>query len=423
MYKGNRLIAMAIGLFAFAAVAIYGCQTQDGSLPTEADRSIEISVTANEIFAMINAVITDPTLGKSTTSQFKIIVKVYPKNPADAQAKAKSLIDFILKHYQAGKWIDEGGVGTGELVAAIAEYVGLAPEADAAAACVPGVDCELFATEDNEFSGTEIPGDAITQPFVIYLIRLPDDSFPPPLFPLFFEIGTIPEGITFPTAAPSGSLTLSQFDDGPVAAVCALDADEELGVPDNAVPGSNLFLAHQENGVWEQLPYVPVTFLDCTTATALSESASLWSSPLDLVLGPVMELLSPSTLGAGGTGLGGAISSFSPHGALYTDPVPTTTEISIVEGTTTFTAGQTITLRAVVSPEPDGGNVLFFATVPVSGPGAPVVAVVDGVAERSFTCGSDRVPFGSHTAQVQYTGTENFEGSVSSTIAYECLAE
>jgi hypothetical protein len=256
--------------------------------------------------------------------------------------------------------------------------------------------------------------------FTLYVTRLPDDFAAPPFFPAFYEISTFPEGITFPSASPTGSLTLAQSDDDPFAAICALDENDPLGVPEGAVPGENLFMAHFENGEWITLPYVepPVGFIDCVDASSEIESA-LWMRPFEFAA----SLLSPNAAMAGGRGLGGAISSFSPFGAEYTDPVPTTTEISIVEGTTTFTAGQTITLRAVVDPVPDGGNVLFFATNPVSGPGAPVVAVVDGVATRSFICGSSRMPFGSHTAQVQYTGSENFEGSVSSTIAYECLEE
>jgi hypothetical protein len=47
--------------------------------------------------------------------------------------------------------------------------------------------------------------------------------------------------------------------------------------------------------------------------------------------------------------------------------------------------------------------------------------VVDGVATRTFICGSDRVPFGDHEAQVQYLGTSGYGGSISSTISYECL--
>jgi hypothetical protein len=31
------------------------------------------------------------------------------------------------------------------------------------------------------------------------------------------------------------------------------------------------------------------------------------------------------------------------------------------------------------------------------------------------------VPLGSHTAQVQYMGTAEYEGSISTTIAYQCL--
>lgn len=424
MHNGKRLI-LAISTLAMAA-GFYGCQVRDGLLPTEADRSIETSATAQDILAMIDAVITDPAVGKSARSQFNTIVKVYPKNPADGQAKAKSLIEFILKHYANGKWSDPGGVGTGELVAAIAAYVGLLPEdADAATACIPNVDCDLFATEQEELALIEIPGPSITVPFVLVITRLPDDFAEPPLFPQFFDFTTIPEGITFPSS-PSGSLTLSQFDNGPLGAVCALDDEDPLGTPANAVPGENLFLAHQVNGNWVQLPYVDVTSLDCSTATSgIGESAGLWSSPIDLAIGPMIELLSPASASAGGRGLGGAISSFSPYGGLYTGPNTTTTTLSIVGGATTFFDGDSIFFRAVVEPAPhneDNGIVLFFATVPPSGSGVPAEEIVDGEAIQAFVCGSSRVPFGSHGAQAEFTGTEDHLGSVSDPVAYECLA-
>lgn len=426
MMNGRRLIVTAIGTLALAA-GFSGCQVRDGFLPTEADRSIETSASAEEILDLIDQVITNPAVGKSARSQFSTIVKTYPKNPANAQAKATSLIDFILKHYTNGKWSDPGGAGTGEVIAAIAAYVGLLPEdADAATACIPDVDCDLFATQNEELALVEIPGNAITQPFVLVITRLPDDFAQPPLFPQFFDFSTIPEGITFPQSSPSGSLTLSQFDNGPLGAVCALDDSDPLGTPANAVPGENLFLAHQEDGIWTPLPFVDVTNLDCTSASSgIGESAGLWSSPIDLAIGPMIDLLSPASASAGGRGLGGAISSFSPYGGLYTGPNTTTTTLSIVGGNTTFTAGQSITFRAVVEPAPhdeDNGIVLFFATVPPSGSGVPAEEVVGGEAIQGFVCGSDRVPFGSHGAVAQFTGTEDHLGSVSEPLAYECQA-
>ena len=100
-------------------------------------------------------------------------------------------------------------------------------------------------------------------------------------------------------------------------------------------------------------------------------------------------------------------------------PITTATSLSIEEGTS-FQAGDTITLRARVTPAPDGGILLFFATVPVRG-GAPAEDVVGGTARRKVVCGSPRVPFGSHTAQAHYQGTDAFLGGSSATIAYTCL--
>jgi hypothetical protein len=419
MRTRNRLSLLAIGLFALGA-AVWACQVQDGSFPTEAERSIEPSATEQEIIDMINALM-PRVIAEATVAKFQGIANdVEAGQFTKAQKKTKSLTTSILNNYAKGRWEDEGGVATGELVVAMWEFVGLVTEeADAAAACTPGVDCEVVATEGEEFGGSEVPGEVITQPFVLSVTRLPDDFAPPPRYPIFYEIHTIPEGITFPPA-PSGSLTLAQVDDQAVAGVCTLDENEPVGAPADAVPGVNLFLAHQlPNGSWEQLPYLDVAFLNCEDASSETESA-LWSSPLGRSMAYVADLLSPARAYAGGKSTGGAITSFSPFGSWYTDPVPTTTSFSFVEETTTFFAGDTITLRAEVDPTPDGGNVAFYATIPVH-VGAPIAPVVDGVATRNVVCGSPRVPFGSHTAQAEYLGSANFAGSASNTIDYECL--
>jgi hypothetical protein len=424
MCNRTRLI-VAIGTLVLGA-GLYGCQAGGGSLPTEADRSIETSATAQEINAMISALL-PKGLANAASAQFKNVVRELPKKPAGARQKAQNLMDFILKHYVGGKWSDPGGAATGELIAAIAAYVGLLPEdADAATACVPNVDCDLFATEQEELALIEIPGPSISVPFVLVITKLPDDFADPPLFPQFFEFSTIPEGITFPSS-PSGSLTLSQFDNGPLGAVCTLDDSDPLGTPAGAVPGENLFLAHQENGNWVQLPYVDVTNLDCSTASSgIGESAGLWSSPIDLAIGPMIELLSPASATAGGRGLGGAISSFSPFGGLFTGPIATTTTLSLLGETTTFYEGETILFHAVVEPAPDNeasGIVFFYGTTNPSG-NAGTEVVIDGEATEDFLCGGDTpesVPFGSHEAQAQFNGTAGHAGSLSQTLAYECL--
>jgi hypothetical protein len=420
------------GLWAVVLALALGCQAGDG-VPTEVDRSIEtqgflFTPEATEIFAAIDDVL-PRRQALDAARQFTSIAILMPRRPAHAQRKAADLIDYLFSQYARNRVQGpEPDETFGALILAITEFVGLSAgsgiEGSPAAACTPGVDCELAATVDDELAVVEIPGDAITQPFVIYMIRLPDDFADPPLFPLFYEIGTIPAGITFPGSSPSGSLTLSAGDDAPVAAVCALDEEDPLGTPADAVPGQNLFLAHQENGVWETLPYVPLAALDCESASSgIGESASLWSSPIRLAAGPVLDALSPGRLRAKGRGLGGAISSFSPFGAIYTGPVPTETTLGIVGGGTSFTAGETIAFRATVSPAPDdaaNGRVLFLATDPVRGPGAPVERLVNGAAVQPFVCGSSRIPFGSHVARVQFLGTAGHAGSASPTLAYDC---
>ncbi|HKY59570.1 MAG TPA: hypothetical protein VJP59_01035 [Gemmatimonadota bacterium] len=425
MFSGNRSIAGVFCLIALAALS-YGCQAGDRMFPTEAQRSLQTSVDADEVFAKIAEVITDPAVGASAKSQFQTIVKVYPKKPNDARAKAESLVDFIMKHFQAGKW--EGADGTGELVAMILAYVDLIPVAQGATACIPGFPCtgEAETTENGfaEFAGAKIPGDLVNTPFVLLFTPNADRVVKPPLFGLVYDISTYPEGITFPSSSPGGSLTLAAEDDQPVAGVCTLLGPPD-GVPVEGVHPDSLFVVHFENGVWERLPKVDITFLDC--ASAGETESALWSNP---ILEPILDFLSPSHAVALGTRTGGAITSFSDHATEVGGTLPTTTTLTIVGGGNAFVSGQSFTLRAEVYPEPPGGRVLFFATNPVSGPGAPAVTVVNGVATFTFVCGSNRVPAtGSHTAQSQYTGfpsppteEQQFSGSVSGTLSYTCTA-
>lgn len=420
------------GLWAVMLALALGCQSGEGG-PTDVDRSLEtqgylFSPEAGEIFALIDDVLPRRQAWEASR-RFTSVAILLSQRPALARSKAAALIDYLFSQHARGRLLGpESDPVFASLVLAISEFVGLSAgsgiEGSPAAACRPGVDCELAATVDDELAAVEIPGDAIQQPFILYMIRLPDDFADPPLYPLFFEIGTIPAGITFPSSSPSGSLTLSAGDDAPVAGLCALDDEDPLGTPPDAVPGENLFLAHQENGVWETLPYVPAIALDCESArSGIGQSASLWSSPIRLAAGPLLDALSPGRVSAKGRGLGGAISSFSPFGAIYTGPVPTETALGIAGGRTSFTAGETITFQATVSPAPDNadnGNVLFLATNPVRGPGAPVERLVDGAAVQPFVCGSSRIPLGSHVARVQFLGTAGHAGSVSGTLAYDC---
>jgi hypothetical protein len=108
------------------------------------------------------------------------------------------------------------------------------------------------------------------------------------------------------------------------------------------------------------------------------------------------------------------------------DCVPTAATLEILEGKDVFVDGETLTFEATVSPAPSNeqnGRVIFYPTDPVTGPGAPVERIVDGIARRALVCGSDRVPHGSQRAQAQFTGTNDHQESVSPQIAYECLAD
>jgi hypothetical protein len=418
MSSRNRSIVGALCLVALAALS-YGCQAGDEMFPTEAQRSLQTSVDASEVFAKIDEVITSPTLGRSVKKQFTAIVKALPRKPNDAKAKARSLTDFILKHYQAGKW--EGADATGELVALILAYVGIIPEAQGATTCIPGVDCtgEAEKTDNGnaEFAGAKIPGDLVNVPFVLLFTPNVDKVVKPPLFGLVYDITTYPAGITFPNSSPGGSLTLASEDDQPVAGVCTL-LGPPAGIPDGVHPDS-LHVVHFENGVWVRLPQVAITFLDCENAGE-TESA-LWSNP---ILQTVVDLLSPGPAVAAGIRTGGAITSFSPYATEVAGTLPTTSTISVVSGGPVLHPGETITLRVEVYPEPpdDPAGVLFRA-LPTGPAGAASAELVGGVAEHTYTCGDPQVHVGgSYDAVGNYLGAEGFAASQSTEdIEFSCV--
>jgi hypothetical protein len=406
MHTRTHLVGLTIALSAWVAL-IAGCQSPDSSGLTEVDRIVEPAATptADQIRTLIQDLIGDPTIERSSLSQFNNIVK--SRSAADKIKRAKALFDYLMKHYLSGKWVDEGGVRTSELILAIGQYVGLYPEGEGTGAiCQPGTECDADANTGQ----TTIPPGSITQPFTLIMTETEcDPLFGPNVVPPCYEITTYPAGITF-DSSPAGSLSLSDFD-SPFVALCS-DFAQNYDV------GSEVFLWHAHNGVVEPVESTEVVICD----EGPDDISSRWANPLLAMFRPVLTILSPQPLYAGGkgVGIGGSISSFSQVASCLPGCLPTTTTISIVGGGTTFHSGETFTLQATVDPTPDGGNVLFYATSPVL-QGAPQVAVVDGVATRTYTCDSDRVPLGSHTAQVQYMGTAEYEGSISTTIAYQCL--
>lgn len=408
MQTRTRLAGLAIALLGAVALTS-ACQSPDSSVLTEAERSIEPAAvpTADEIYALIEDLIGDPVVERSTKSQFANIVK--SKSEADRIRRAESLFDYLTKHYLAGKWVDAGGVKTAELILAIGQYVGLYPEGDGTGAmCQPGNDCEAIPTTGETF----VPASVITQPFTLIMTEVEcDPAFGPNVVPPCYEITTYPEGIDFQSSA-SSSLSLSDLD-SPFVSLCS-------DFPQTYDVGTEVYLWHYHDGVLEpMLESQEVAICD----EGPDEISSRWATPLFAMFKPVLTILSPQPLYAGGkgVGVGTAISNFSQVGSCLPGCLPTTSTVSIVGGGTTFYSGQTFTLQATVDPAPDGGNVLFYATNPVH-IGAPSLPVVDGVATFTYTCDSRRVPLGSHTAQVQYMGTTLYEGSVSGTIAYECLA-
>jgi hypothetical protein len=412
MHTITRLVGRSIALSAMVAL-VASCQSQDSSILTEAERSIEPAAlpTADEIRTLIRDLIGDPTIERSSLSQFNNIVK--SKSAADRIKRAKALFDYLTKHYLAGKWVDPGGVKTAELILAIGQYVGLYPEGDGTGAmCQPGTDCEAIPATGQ----TTIPGGSITQPFTLIMTEVEcDPLFGPNVVPPCYEITTYPEGISFETSA-SSSLSLSA-ETSPFVALCS-DFAQNYDV------GTEVFLWHVHDGVLEQM-------VNSTEAAICDEGpgviSSRWANPLFAAFRPVLTILSPQPLYAGGkgVGIGTAISNFSQVASCLPGCIPTSTTASILEGTGPFFFGDTITLHAVIDPAPandDNPTALMF--VEPHGSGVPVVPVVDGVAEYEFVCGSARVPAGSYTAGAAFQGTAANGASGSGLVlAFDCLEE
>jgi hypothetical protein len=92
MHTITRLVGRSIALSAMVAL-VASCQSQDSSILTEAERSIEPAAlpTADEIRTLIRDLIGDPTIERSSLSQFNNIVK--SKSAADRIKRAKALFD------------------------------------------------------------------------------------------------------------------------------------------------------------------------------------------------------------------------------------------------------------------------------------------------------------------------------------------
>jgi hypothetical protein len=279
--------------------------------------------------------------------------------------------------------------------------------------CQPGTDCEA----EPSTGLTTIPSSVITQPFTLIMTEVEcDPLFGPNVVEPCYEITTYPEGIDFEASA-SSSLSLS-VETSPFVALCSDFAQ-------NYVVGTEVFLWHVHDGVVEQmLNSEPVAICD----EGPDEISSRWANPLFAMFKPVLTILSPQPLYAGGkgVGVGTAISNFSEVASCLPGCFPTTTTVSILEGTTTFYGGETITIRAVVAPAPSNAENprAVFSVQPLHGGSAPVESVVDGVSEHQFVCGSARVPLGGHyTAGAAFLGTSGYSLSVSGQVlSFDCLA-
>ena len=418
----NRSIGSVLVLVAGIGL-IYGCQTRDGSIPTEADRSIQAAGEVEDhIFGLIDGLF-DPALGKSVRKSFSSIVSDLQKNKvAVAQSKTLTLIDFILKHYQDGNLIAQADLSTkvGTLNLELLQYVGLIPDVEdaAAAACLPGdpVACEAFPQDGL----AEIPGELITQPFTLIVFEVDCSELDPGInwVAPCYEVQTVPEQ-TFATNT-SSSLSLSQSGDIPIVGVCA-------DLADGLDPGIDVFLYHAHDGVIELTPFENISVCE--------ELASRWANPILATFQPVLDMLGPQPLYAAALAVGsvaGGINNFSTLFACEPGCLPTTTTLAVLNGSTldnSFVDGEAITLEATVTPSPidtQDPRGLFVIRNGTSGPlvvHEDQVVISGGTATFTVVCGDD-VPHSSTLAAFAgFYGTVSHETSFSPFSTFSCSAD
>ncbi len=375
----------------------------------------------------------------------------------DAIGKVFDLIGFILDHHADGRLNDPNGSAPPTTEEAVAELinlllalvgldpifpaVGLGDPDFAAEICEAGEECEVVT--DTKFAGLRA---TFLEQVLVIISRLADD--PGPFeefgfddFPLFYDIST-----TGASSSNSESFGLALAQDTPVepgavAGVCVVDPPDPFA-PDPEIV-DDLRLAHviqgEEGPEVEILPLADADFLDCSGAATEGPEIGLlrsWQRRATDAFEPVSEFLVAPLFASPGR-LGGAISAFSPFGAVdqttggeEPEPEATSTTLSVPEvidfgaqGTATASVFEDATEDPVTS-----GDVEFVLDPGEEGEESVTKSLDEtGQASATIQCPSESpgeadffVDFSQHTIVARFLGTATHAASESEPMNFIC---
>lgn len=382
---------VAVATLLTGALLLGGaCSSERESLPDEPKFSLQAAPALDDqIATLIQQLFPPPGLLVDALARFQAIkLQVQGGKIAAARAMTLNLVSFTLTKYAAHRLIGNQSTSTRtrvrSLVDLLFQFVGLGaapipPDAlgpDGAVAVVGPAGGQVVT--GTGFAGVLLPPGAVSENVVVTINRDPNQVNPLPTglpqFPLFYDFQTFP-------AVPHFGQTVN-------VGVCVLDEF----IPEGR--GPFLRLAHTvpagEGSTIEILPKVAVPFLNCTGASlglrhgsAHSDLASIGPSLAKRFLWLMMG--APRDLQAEGRrimmpgGLGGAVKSFSPFGAVDPGAGPATQLVFGVQPSTT-TVGAAITppVRVAAVNAVGDTDVAFTGNITVAitpGTGTPAAAL------------------------------------------------
>jgi hypothetical protein len=436
-------------------IVLIGCQDQEPSSPAGPSQAI----TGATNVAAINALIDDLFDGgkeNAALKQFRNVDRQLDRGEVtDAIAKAFDLIDFILTHFEDDRLNDPNGgapptteEGVNELISLILQHVGgeAIPEGalgpmGAFVMCDAGALCN--ASTGDERASFFIPAGVTNAPTVVAVGPLdpfvnPFEPFGLDGFPLFREFTAFPE---IPTNGNGG---LNGAEDRPIIVeLCVLDPPHPLAPPVEIL--SQLRIAHIVEGIeGPEVDIAPLAEIpggfdrpDCTNVNddvPVQEAFTGWRGWTLTVLNPAARLFNVRPLYAAPSRLGGAISAFSPFGAV--DPEsgggPSASTTTLVVDDDVLFDGDVTEAHATVDPAPSNNfepEIEFIIDGNTEGVQTFTAFLDDGEAWITIECavegGSGEadvdVDFGTHTIQAEFPGAPDVDASSSNIEELDCF--
>lgn len=440
-------MVLSVGIF------LIGCQDQVPSSPAGPSQAITGADAADDINALIEDLF-DGGKENAALKQFRNVDRQLGRGEvADAIAKAFDLIDFILTHFEGGRLNDPNGgapptteEATNELISLIIQFIGGAGIPDGALGpmgafvmCDAGALCNASTGDDR--ASFYIPAGVTNEPTIVAVGPLdpfvnPFEPFDLDGFPLFREFEAFPE---IPTNGNGG---LNGAEDRPIVVeLCVLDAPHPLAPPVEIL--SRLRIAHIIEGLeGPEVDIAPLAEIpggferpDCTDVNddvPVQEAFTGWRGWTLTVLNPVAELFDVRALYASPGRLGGAISAFSPFGAVDPESGGESSTTTLVLDDNTLFEGETAHAEATVDPAPSNNNepeIDFIIDRNTEDQQTISAFLDDGEASISINCGGEGeyeadafVDFGSHTVQAEFPGSPDVEASSSNIEDLDCFS-